>query len=50
MSTLFSLVSITSLITGVLIIAAPRLLNFVVGADLILIGLIGLIGAGSLRV
>jgi len=50
MSILFSLVSVASLITGLLILAVPRLLNIVVATELIFIGLIGLIGAVGLTV
>ena len=34
-----------SLIAGILILVMPRLLNFIVAAYLILIGLVGLFGA-----
>jgi len=34
---------------GILILIVPRLLNFIVAAYLIIIGLIGLFGAGNLR-
>ena len=36
-----------SLIAGILIFAVPRLLNYIVALYLILIGLIGLFGAGN---
>jgi hypothetical protein len=45
-----SLAPIVSLIAGILILAAPRLLNFIVAIYLIVIGLIGLFGAGSLHI
>ena len=44
-----SLGPIASLIAGILILIVPRLLNYIVAIYLIVIGLIGLFGAGSLR-
>ena len=44
-----SLTPIVSLIAGVLILIAPRLLNFIVAIYLIAIGLIGLFGAGTIH-
>ena len=41
---------IVSLIAGILILLIPRLLNYIVAVYLIVIGLIGLFGAGSLRI
>lgn len=41
---------IVSLIAGILILLMPRLLNFIVAIYLIVIGLIGLLGTGSLRI
>jgi Protein of unknown function (DUF3096) len=41
---------IVSLIAGVLILLIPRLLNYIVAVYLIVIGLIGLFGTGSLRI
>ncbi|MHB8347367.1 MAG: DUF3096 domain-containing protein [Acidiferrobacterales bacterium] len=41
---------LVSLIAGVLILIMPRLLNYIVAVYLILIGLIGLFGAGALHV
>ncbi|MHB1200985.1 MAG: DUF3096 domain-containing protein [Polaromonas sp.] len=38
-----------SLIAGILILLIPRLLNYIVAIYLIVIGLIGLFGTGSLR-
>ena len=38
-----------SLIAGILILIMPKLLNFIVAIYLILIGLIGLFGAGALH-
>jgi len=44
-----SLAPLVSLIAGVLILAMPKLLNFIVAIYLILIGLIGLFGASGLH-
>ena len=44
-----ALAPVISLIAGILILAVPRLLNFIVAVYLIVIGLIGLFGAGNLR-
>ena len=44
------LTPIISLLAGILILVMPRLLNYIVAIYLIVIGLIGLLGAGSLRV
>lgn len=41
---------IVSLIAGVLILLIPRLLNYIVAVYLIVIGLIGLFGTGSIRI
>jgi hypothetical protein len=38
-----------SLIAGILILVVPRLLNYIVAVYLIVIGLIGLFGAGSMH-
>ena len=43
------LAPIISLLAGILILVVPRLLNYIVALYLILIGLIGLFGAGQLR-
>ncbi|HXR20444.1 MAG TPA: DUF3096 domain-containing protein [Steroidobacteraceae bacterium] len=40
---------VASLIAGVLILIVPRLLNYIVAIYLILMGLIGLFGAGALH-
>ena len=40
-----SLAPLVSLIAGILILAMPRLLNFIVAIYLIVIGLIGLFGS-----
>lgn len=44
-----SLGPLVSLIAGILILIVPRLLNYIVAIYLIVIGLIGLFGSGSLR-
>jgi hypothetical protein len=38
---------LVSLIAGILILAVPRLLNYIVAIYLIIIGLLGLFGASS---
>ncbi len=40
---------IVSLVAGILILLIPRLLNYIVAIYLIVIGLIGLFGTGSMR-
>ena len=45
-----SLTPLISLLAGILILVMPRLLNYIVAIYLILIGLVGLFGAGSLRI
>lgn len=40
---------LVSLIAGILILVMPRLLNYIVALYLIIIGLIGLVGADKLR-
>lgn len=40
---------LVSLIAGILILVIPRLLNYIVAIYLIVIGLIGLLGAGNFR-
>ncbi len=44
-----SLGPLVSLIAGILILLVPRLLNYIVAIYLIIIGLIGLFGAGSMQ-
>ena len=44
-----ALTPLISLIAGILILVVPRLLNYIVAIYLIVIGLVGLFGAGSLR-
>ena len=43
------LAPLVSLLAGILILIMPRLLNYIVALYLILIGLIGLFGAGNFR-
>ncbi|MCC4117180.1 DUF3096 domain-containing protein [Aromatoleum toluclasticum] len=43
------LAPMVALIAGILILVAPRLLNYIVAIYLILVGLIGLFGAGALN-
>lgn len=43
------LTPIISLLAGILILVVPRLLNYIVAAYLIAVGLIGLFGTGQLR-
>jgi hypothetical protein len=42
-----ALTPLVSLITGILILVMPRLLNYIIALYLILIGLIGIFGAGK---
>ena len=44
-----SLAPLVSLLAGVLILIVPRLLNYIVAIYLIIIGLLGLFGAGGLH-
>ena len=44
-----SLTPLISLIAGVLILVMPKLLNFIIAIYLIVIGLVGLFGAGRLN-
>lgn len=44
-----SLAPLVSLLAGILILAMPRLLNYIVAIYLIVIGLIGLFGGGNFR-
>ncbi|MHB1052436.1 MAG: DUF3096 domain-containing protein [Thiobacillus sp.] len=43
------LTPLLSLIAGILILVMPRLLNYIVALYLIVIGLIGLFGAGGIN-
>ncbi len=45
-----ALTPLVSLLAGVLILVVPRLLNYIVAIYLIVIGLIGIFGAGAFRV
>jgi Protein of unknown function (DUF3096) len=44
-----TLTPLISLLAGILILAMPRLLNYIVAIYLIAVGLIGIFGAGSMR-
>jgi len=44
-----SLTPLISLVAGILILVMPRLLNYIVAIYLIVIGLIGLVGGGGMR-
>ncbi len=44
-----ALAPLVSLLAGILILVVPRLLNYIVAVYLIVIGLIGLFGTGSMR-
>jgi Protein of unknown function (DUF3096) len=41
---------IVALVAGILILLIPRLLNYIVALYLIVIGLIGLFGVGSVKI
>lgn len=43
------LTPIISLLAGILILVVPRMLNYIVAIYLIVIGLIGLVGAGQMH-
>ena len=47
MNLTLSIGPIVSLIAGILILIVPRLLNYIVALYLIIIGLLGLFGAGN---
>jgi Protein of unknown function (DUF3096) len=49
MNITLSLAPLVSLLAGILILVMPRLLNYIVAIYLIVIGLIGLFGVGSLH-
>jgi hypothetical protein len=40
---------VVSLIAGILILVAPRLLNYIVAIYLIVVGLLGLFGTGAIH-
>ena len=44
------LTPLISLLAGILIFVMPRLLNYIVAIYLLVIGLIGLLGAGGVRI
>lgn len=44
-----ALTPLFSLIAGILILVMPKLLNYIVAIYLIIIGLVGLFGAGSVN-
>lgn len=43
------LTPLISLLAGILILVMPRLLNYIVAIYLIVIGLVGVFGAGAMR-
>lgn len=47
MAITLGLTPLISLIAGILILAVPRLLNYIVAIYLIVVGLIGLLGGGN---
>jgi hypothetical protein len=47
MNITLSIGPLVSLIAGILILIAPRLLNYIVALYLIIIGVLGLFGAGN---
>jgi hypothetical protein len=47
MNVTLSIGPLLSLIAGILILIIPRLLNYIVALYLIIIGLVGIFGAGS---
>ena len=49
MNITLGLTPLVSLIAGILILVIPRLLNYIVALYLIVIGLIGLLGADKFR-
>ena len=49
MNITLGLTPLISLIAGILILVIPRLLNYIVALYLIVIGLVGLFGAGNFR-
>jgi len=50
MNITLSLAPLVSLIAGILILAVPRLLNYIVAIYLITIGVLGLLGANGMHV
>lgn len=49
MNMTLSLAPLVSLIAGILILAVPRLLNYIVAIYLITIGVLGLLGANGVQ-
>ena len=49
MNMTLSITPLISLIAGILILVVPRMLNYIVAIYLIIIGLLGLFGAGNLN-
>ncbi|HEV8520059.1 MAG TPA: DUF3096 domain-containing protein [Burkholderiales bacterium] len=50
MNVTLSIGPLLSLIAGILILIIPRLLNYIVALYLIIIGLVGIFGAGSWKI
>jgi hypothetical protein len=50
MNLALSIGPVVSLVAGILILLMPRLLNYIVALYLIVIGLIGLFGTGSMKI
>lgn len=50
MNMTLSIAPLIALIAGILILAVPRLLNYIVAIYLIVIGLLGLFGAGGFHI
>jgi hypothetical protein len=50
MNITLGLAPLVSLAAGILILIVPRLLNYIVAIYLIVIGLLGLFGAGNFRI
>ncbi len=49
MNITLGLAPLVSLLAGILILVMPRLLNYIVAFYLIVIGVMGLVGAGNFR-
>jgi hypothetical protein len=49
MNITLGLAPLVSLLAGILILVMPRLLNYIVAVYLIVIGVMGLVGAGNFR-
>jgi hypothetical protein len=50
MNMTLSIAPLVALIAGILILVMPRLLNYIVAIYLIVIGLLGLFGAGGIHI